>query len=185
MPLSPPACRQQIHTRTVICSGYLRPDALWDIEARMTDTKSYSVHNDFRSVEAGAPFHDMAMRLLIDDALLIHAAEASIEAAPHRICPSVAPHFQRLIGLRIEAGFLAEARKRLGGVWGCTHLVELLGPMATTAIQTIRPMRTLRGGKAMAARPSQIGTCHALAPSSEVVQKYWPSFHQLNGEITV
>jgi hypothetical protein len=176
MPLSPPECRKQIHARTVLCTGYLRTDELWDIEDTMTDAKSYPVHNDFRSVEAGAPFHHMAIRLRVDDALLIHAVEVSIDAAPHRICPSVAPNFQRLIGLRIEAGFLADARRRVGGVCGCTHLVELLGPLATTAIQTILPMRGTRKGKTSVTRPSQIGTCHALAPSSEVVAKYWPSF---------
>ena len=79
-------------------------------------------------------------------------------------------------GLRIQAGFLAEARRRLGGVSGCTHLVELLGPLATTAIQTVVPMRLAAAGRTAAERPSQIGSCHALAPSGEVAAKYWPSF---------
>ena len=113
----------------------------------------------------------------------IHAVDASIDAAPHRVCPSIAPNFQRLVGLRIEAGFLADARRLLGGVLGCTHLVELLGPLATTAIQTILPVRGGVAGSKPAERPSQIGTCHALAPSGEVVAKYWPSFR--NNEIAV
>ncbi len=175
MPLSPSSSRQPIHARTVLCAGYRRDDGLWDIEAKMTDAKSYAIRNDFRSIPAGGYFHDMEMRLRVDDALLIHAVEASIDAAPHRVCSAVTPNFQRLVGLRIEAGFLAEARRRVGGVSGCTHLVELLGPLATTAIQTILPMRLAASGKSAAARPSPIGTCHALAPSSEVVAKYWPT----------
>ena len=112
----------------------------------------------------------------VDDTLLIDAIEASIDAAPHRVCPSVTPNFQRLVGLRIQAGFLAEARRRLGGASGCTHLVELLGPLATEAIQTVVPMRLAAAGRRAAERPSQIGSCHALALSGEVVAKYWPSF---------
>ncbi len=178
MPLSPCESRQPIHARTVLCAGYRRDDGRWDIEAKMTDAKSYALGNDFRSIAAGGHFHDMEMRLRVDDTLLIHAVEASIDAAPHRVCPSVTPNFQRLVGLRIEAGFLAEARRRLGGVSGCTHLVELLGPMATTAIQTILPMRLAAAGRTSAERPAQIGSCHALAPSGEVVAKYWPSFSE-------
>ena len=176
MPLSPCESRQPLHARTVLCAGYRRDDGRWDIEAKVTDAKSYAVRNDFRSIPARGYFHDMEIRLRVDDALHIDAVEASIDAAPHRVCPSVTPNFQRLVGLRIQAGFLAEARRRLGGVSGCTHLVELLGPLATTAIQTVVPMRLAAAERTAAERPSQIGSCHALAPSGEVVAKYWPSF---------
>jgi hypothetical protein len=54
-------------------------------------------------------------------------------------------------------------------------LVELFAQLATTAIQTVHPLR-LRGADS-AARPAQIDTCHALAATSEVVAKYWPQFH--------
>ena len=39
MPLPPPAPRDLKHTRTIVCQGYEREDGLWDIEARLTDTK--------------------------------------------------------------------------------------------------------------------------------------------------
>jgi hypothetical protein len=167
-----------MHTREVACSGYRRTDGLWDIEARMTDRKGYFVQNDHRTVDAGGLFHDMALRVTVDDTLLIHEIDACIDAGPHRICPSVAPNFQRLVGLRIEAGFGSELRRRLGGVHGCTHLVELFGPLATTAIQTVHPLRRGLSGEDGVARPAQIDTCHALAASGEVVARYWPLFHR-------
>jgi Protein of unknown function (DUF2889) len=105
----------------------------------------------------------MALRITVDDTLLIQVIDACIDAGPHRICPSVTPNFQRLLGLRIEAGFGAELRRRLGGVHGCTHLVEL--------------RRGLPGVDGTA-RPAQIDTCHALAAAGEVVAKYWPRFHR-------
>jgi Protein of unknown function (DUF2889) len=178
MPLSRPAARVPMHTRDIACCGYRRTDGLWDVEARMTDRKGYSVHNDHRTVDAGAPFHDMALRVTVDDTLLIHAIEACIDAGPHRICPSVTPNFQRLVGLRIEAGFGAELRRRLGSTHGCTHLVELFGPLATTTIQTVHPLRRGFPDASVDARPAQIDTCHALAATSEVVAKYWPRFHR-------
>jgi hypothetical protein len=47
----------------------------------------------------------------------------------------------QLKGLRIGAGFGRIARERLSGAQGCTHLNELLIPLATTAFQTLSPVR--------------------------------------------
>jgi hypothetical protein len=182
VPLPCPAPRAQVHTRDVICCGYRRTDGLWDVEARMTDRKAYAVCNDHRTVEAGAPFHDMALRVTIDDGLLIHAVDTSVDAAPHQICPVVTPNFKCLVGLRIGAGFGAELRRRLSGVRGCTHLVELFGPLATTAIQTVRPLRREFSGADVEPRPVQIDTCHALAAAGQVVARYWPRFHHRTRE---
>lgn len=178
MTLPSAASRTLMHTREIICCGYRRTDGLWDIEARMTDRKGYAVQIDHRSVNAGSQFHDMALRLTVDDTLLIHAVEACIDAGPHRICPAVAPDFQCMVGLRIAAGFGVELRRHVGGVHGCTHLVELCGPLATTAIQTVHPLRPNSTVGNAPARPAQIDTCHALAAAGEVVGKYWPRFYQ-------
>ncbi len=177
MPLPPPTERVTMHAREVVCRGYRRADGLWDIEARVTDRKGYAVHNDHRTVEPGTPFHDMALRVTLDDSLLIHAIEACIDSGPHRICPAVTPNFQRLVGLRIATGFGPELRRLVGGVHGCTHLGELFGPLATAAIQTIHPLRRGFSGADPAARPAPIDTCHALAATGAVVAKYWPRFH--------
>ncbi len=45
MPLSDPAPRKPLHKRANECRGYRRDDGLWDIEAHMTDTKSYVFAN--------------------------------------------------------------------------------------------------------------------------------------------
>jgi len=34
--------RRLMHTRTVECKGYLRDDDLWEVEARLVDTKPYT-----------------------------------------------------------------------------------------------------------------------------------------------
>lgn len=188
MPLSSPAPREHIHTRTIDCRGYRRDDGLWDIEGHITDVKTYGFGNHFRGeIASGTPVHDMWLRLTVDDRLTIHAVEAATDASPYAICPNVVPNFQRLKGLRIRPGFQRQVRELLGGTAGCTHLVELLGPVATTAFQTIFPYRDRqRRGEGSAAhgaaersrrKPRLIDTCHAFASDGEVVKHYWPEFY--------
>ena len=190
MPLSPPTTsREHIHTRNVECRGYRRDDGLWDIEGRITDVKTYAFANHFRGeIAPGMPVHDMWLRLTVDDRLVIHAVEAATDQSPYAVCPAVVPKFQALKGLRIYPGFQKQVRDLLGGVQGCTHLVELLGPVATTAYQPIFPYRERQRLREPAAgapsgkerprrKPRLIDSCHAFASDGDVVKRYWPDFY--------
>jgi hypothetical protein len=188
MPLPTPAPREPIHTRTIDCRGFRREDGLWDIEGHLTDTKTYAFNNQFRGeLPAGAPVHDMWLRITVDDRLVIHAVEAVTEASPYPVCPAITPNFQRLKGLRIYPGFQKQVRDRLGGTQGCTHLVDLLGPLATTAYQTVFPYRAQQYEQRLARdgrpperptrKPKLVDSCHAFASDGEVVQRYWPEFY--------
>jgi hypothetical protein len=197
MPLSPPDGRQHLHTRRVTCQGFFREDGLWDIEGRITDTKSYEHANEWRgALGAGEFVHDMSIRLTLDHKFTIVDVEAVTDSSPYRICGEVAPDFKKLIGLRVGGGFHRAVRERLGGVHGCTHIVELLGPVATTAFQTVssskardlnRQHRAKTGTlpKPNAAKtsskpprkPNVIDTCHAWAADGEVVKRWAPQFY--------
>jgi hypothetical protein len=181
MPLSAPAPRQHIHTRQVECRGYRRDDGLWDIEGHLTDVKTYGFESEFRGeVAPGMPIHDMWLRLTVDDALQIHAVEAVTAASPYEVCPAVTPNFQRLVGLKIRPGFNSRVKELLGGVEGCTHLVELLGPLATTAFQTIFPWKHRYAPQSVerpkGKRPRLLDTCHAFKSDGEIAQRLWPDF---------
>jgi hypothetical protein len=180
MSLSPPEARTPVHHRRIDCTGYRRDDGLWDIEARLVDTKTYDFANHDRggSIRAGEPLHEMALRVTIDTDFLIHRVEAVTDHGPFRVCGAIAPSFSELAGLRIGKGFLGEVRRRLGGVKGCTHLVELFGPLATTAYQTLYPAREAKAqAEPQRDRPRIIDTCHALSASGEVVARLWPDFY--------
>ena len=180
MPLSTPAPRAEIHQRQIECRGYRREDGRWDIEGHLTDTKTYAFSNRYRGeVAAGEPVHEMWLRLTIDETMKIHAVEAATEHGPFPICPAITPRFRLLEGLTIGPGWTRAVRKRLGGRLGCTHLVELLGPLATTAYQTLVGQRSRAEEKAIDAgqRPALLDTCHALASDSPVVRDLWPRFH--------
>ncbi|MGB0670945.1 MAG: DUF2889 domain-containing protein, partial [Rhodospirillales bacterium] len=149
MPLSRPAPRQLIHTRSIRVEGYQRDDGLWDIEASLIDTKTYSFANQDRGgIRAGEPVHHMLVRLTLDDRMLVHQAETSTEAAPFFCCPDINPAFSELAGLSIKSGWRQEVLTRFGRVRGCTHIVDLLvGPIAQTAHQTIAAARLRRHGQ--------------------------------------
>src|SRR5579872_2480744 len=197
MPLSPSPERELLHSRDIILRGYRRADGLYDIEAQLTDTKSYgSANRDRGYIEAGEPIHGMWLRLTVDEQRCIVACEAASDYTPYAICPTAAPNFSRLAGLYIKPGFLKEAQKRIGGAAGCTHLRELLQQMATTAYQTIDPARARREALAagevdkpgsdrldvrisakMGGAPAILNTCIAYGTDSPVVQRRWPHLY--------
>ena len=130
MPLSSAAPHKLIHTRQVECRGYHRDDGLWDIEGHLTDIKTYPFESESRgTVEPGDPVHEMWIRLTVDDSLIVQSIEAVTDKSPFPVCSAITPNFQRVVGLSIRPGFLSRLRERLGGVEGCTHLVELMGPI--------------------------------------------------------
>lgn len=185
--LPPPAPRTLIHVRRIALDGFRRDDGLWDIEAQLVDTKNYGFDATERGhVAAGDPVHDMWLRVTIDDRFTVQDIAASTVAAPFAICPAITGAFKILIGLTIGPGWNAAIRERLGGVAGCTHHVELLGPIGTVAFQTVWPLREREARERAAAegrelprpsrRPPIIDTCHAFAADGPVVRARWPDF---------
>lgn len=179
MPLSDPVEREHLHARTYEFRGFRRSDGLWDIEGHLTDRKAYRFKNDFRGeIEAGEPLHDMWIRLTIDEDFLVHDIEAATDAGPFRVCPDVVPNFKRIIGVRMSTGWRQKVRERVGGVEGCTHLVEMLGAMATVAYQTLYAARKRKEEQSQNTRkPALIDSCHAFRSDGEVVKKAWPEFY--------
>ncbi|MBM3583427.1 MAG: DUF2889 domain-containing protein [Alphaproteobacteria bacterium] len=184
MPLSPPAPREHLHTRRIVCEGFLRADGLWDIEAYLLDTKTYAFTNHDRgTIAPGGPLHEMRLRLTLDDAMTVRAVDAVTESGPYTMCGAITPAFKALEGLTVGPGWRRRVHELLGGVKGCTHLVELLGPMATVAFQTIwsakgREKRARSdGAKPPAAgrparKPGFIDGCHALASDGPIVRDH-------------
>lgn len=176
MPLSAPVARNPIHTRQVICRGFRRLDGLWDIEGLLIDTKDYDFQRLFRpdTLKAGEALHKMSVRITVDNDLLIHAVEAVTDDSPFPHCGDITPAFSALKGLNLGQGFLKEVRTRFSGVNGCTHIVEMMGPIATTAFQTIFPV--LSREREQIGRPPIIDSCHAFAADGSVVAHLWPQY---------
>jgi hypothetical protein len=180
MPLSAPAPRKLIHTRAIQCTGYEREDGLWDIEARLTDTKTvpHSRRDGGRERQPGEPVHDMWIRLTIDLDMKIHEVEAKTDEGPYPICANITPNFKALAGLTIGPGWRKGIAERVGGVKGCTHLVELLGPLGTTAFQATNRARQARNaGQPATKKPYQLNSCHVYKDDAPAVLERWPAFY--------
>jgi hypothetical protein len=185
---TPPVPRKELHARAITLRGYNRDDGLFDIEARLVDTKPFPLPNQDRGrIPAGEPLHEMGVRLTLDHAMRIVAAEAATDHAPYAVCPQAAPNFARLVGLQVRRGFFKEAMQRVGGAAGCTHLRELLQQMATVAFQTIGPARArqelphakadeldTRISEHFGGAERMLNTCLAYAANSPVVRRRWP-----------
>ncbi|MEM6904213.1 MAG: DUF2889 domain-containing protein, partial [Pseudomonadota bacterium] len=120
----------------------------------------------------------------VDDALTVVDADASTDGSPFSICGSITPVYRELVGLRIGPGWTKQTKSRFGGIQGCTHITELLGPVATTAFQTVYPYLARKHQKPVEGDvtdknkpPPLLNTCHAFAAHSPLVKKRWPEFY--------
>jgi hypothetical protein len=150
----------------------------------MTDVKTYGFENDWRgTVQAGEPLHEMLLRVTIDDQFVIRDVEAATEHSPFQMCPDITPNYKALIGITMGPGWRRAIRQKVGGREGCTHLTELLFPMATVAFQTIWPRRRHKARQSDSnvsdsnRRPQVLDTCHAWASDSPVVKNNAPKFY--------
>ena len=182
--LPPPQPRSQLHTRQVTCTGWLREDGLWEVEARLSDQRAYDmdpafVRGNVVMRKAGDPIHLMSLRIALDDSFTIVEAQAVSHQVPYPDCVDINATYAQLVGLRIEAGFTSAVKTRFRGALGCTHLTELMGPVATTALQSIRPAmerrRHQQGLPPMeeGPRPPLLDTCHGLRRGGEPAIVRW------------
>lgn len=180
MPLPAGAPRKLIHNRSIECRGYERQDGLWDIEAHLVDTKTH-VHqrrDGGRERQPGEPLHEMWLRVTIDLDFLIHDVEAATDSSPYEACGAITPNFKALKGVTIGPGWRRKTLERLGGIKGCTHLVELLGPLGTTAYQATGRARERRNaGKPVTKKPYHINSCHMYKEDGPTVKERWPQFY--------
>lgn len=173
--LNTPVMREIKHRRRVISDGFLRSDELWEVEARMQDIKAYDIWRDFDGelVAQDTPFHDICVRIALDDTFTIKEIEVSIDAHPFPNCHEVAPNFSQLVGTRITAGWLSYVKKTFSGVAGCTHVLELMPVVATTAFQMMwYPLAEKYPERTKAAINSFSDNCYGWAEQGPMMTKF-------------
>ncbi|MBT6033714.1 MAG: DUF2889 domain-containing protein [Kordiimonadaceae bacterium] len=182
MPLSASVAREKIHTRNIELTGYEREDGLWDIEAHMTDVKTYGFDNKFRGrVNPGDPIHEMWVRLTVDQSFMVVDAEAVTENHPLENCPNITSVYKELIGIRIGRGWRRAINEKVRGRLGCTHITELLQQLATVSFQSMigrLKKKEGHGDPAAHFKPLIINTCHAWADDGEAVKDHFPDHYK-------
>ncbi|MCS6996700.1 MAG: DUF2889 domain-containing protein [Casimicrobiaceae bacterium] len=177
MPLSAPTARERLHLRRITYEGYRRADDLFDIEARLIDTKDHPYRLATGERAPHQPVHEMLVRVTIDRDFNVVAIEASTEAMPYPgECDKITPAYGKLVGANLLRGFRKTVAERLGGVLGCTHLSELLAFLPTAAVQTFAGLRPETEGWGER-KPFQLDGCHALSTEGELVRRYYPKWY--------
>lgn len=176
-----PPTRKPLHRRQITCTAYLRDDGVIDIEAELKDVSPDGTHLLFKQVPPGGAIHHMHVSVTVDMDLVIQDITARMLSGPAGSCPEVEPAYDALRGLALRAGFRRMVKERVGGVKGCTHMTDLLGPMATTAVQSRFALdRARRNGRmpgdevGFMPKPALIESCHTYRAESAAVKVIWP-----------
>jgi hypothetical protein len=182
MPLPPSDPQRQLkHHRAISVQAYARDDGLWEVDARITDVKSRDIACADGVRPAGAPVHDLLLRLVVDTHFNILQSGAQSEATPYPgHCDQHGDAYGRLAGMNLMQGFKRAVREALGGVAGCTHLTELADVLPTAVIQAFAgEVIDTRGDGDQ--KPFQLDRCHALASHGEVVRLHYPRWFRQPG----
>ena len=185
MPLPLSVSREEVHCRRIEMRGYRRADGMYDIEGRLIDTKPqpFALDGIPVIVAPGAHHHDMWVRIVVDDDFVVREVHAASDATPYPACHDAPDTLQALVGARIARGWSATVKERLGGARSCTHLMEMLLPLATAAWQSMIAVRRARPEALDAdGRPLKIDSCYAYASDRELVRIRWPAHY--TGEST-
>jgi len=184
MPLPTPARRETLHTRTLIFECYARDDGLWDIEGHLVDTKAYPQPLYERGeLPPGTPIHDLALRVTVDDQLVIREIAGSMDDTPLGECLQAQAPLQKMLGVTLGPGLRQAIDRALGGTQGCTHFRELLVNAATAAYQAVphaqarkRRLAGLPDEPVGDRPPFHVGRCIAWDVDGSAVARYFPQF---------
>lgn len=177
MPAAHPSItRRPLHRRAVDVQVFARDDGLFDVEARLTDTKTHDVVLAGKTRKSGEPIHEMGLHLTVDASLTITAAIAETLWMPYPgACEAHGDAYGRLVGLNLIRGFRRAVQERLGGTRGCTHLTELCQVLPTAVMQAMAgSVIDTDEGDAAGNPPFQLDRCHALRRDGPTVAKFYP-----------
>ncbi|MES2972240.1 MAG: DUF2889 domain-containing protein [Pseudomonadota bacterium] len=174
--------REELHHRQVDLRFYRRSDGLYEVTGKLLDRKTQPFMRQLAAepTPPGTPVHDISVYLVLDEDLVVQDAGAVMDTTPYDVCRGATATLAPLKGLQIGAGWNRKVRDVLGGAASCTHIAELLGPMATTAFQGLAPKRlaviNLPGHEKQ--RQAKVNSCFAYAAHRSVVARLWPELHE-------
>ncbi len=172
--------RQLKHRRHIDVHIYARGNGLWEVDARITDVRARETQMATGMLPAGAPIHDMLLRLVVDERFNVVEAGAETLAAPYPgSCSDYGDLYGRLVGLNLMLGFRHAVKERLGGIQGCTHITELTQVLPTAVVQAFAgEVIDTRGDSAESTQPFQIDRCRALRADGPAVKTYYPRWYR-------
>jgi len=177
LPLAAPE-RQLKHRRSIDVQIFARGNGLWEVDARLIDTKTRDIPIAGGMRRAGEPVHEMLLRLVVDEQLNVVEAGSDTLWMPYPgHCGDHGDAYSRLVGLNLLKGFRQAVKERLGGVLGCTHITEMCQVLPTAVIQAFAGI-VINTRDDAEQRPFQIDRCHALRADGEAVRTFYPRWYR-------
>ena len=172
--------RRLLHRRAIDVQIFAREDGFFEVEAKLTDTKTHDVPLAGAPRRAGEPIHDMGLHLIVDGRLNIQAASSHTDSMPYPdACGAHGNAYARLVGLNLMKGFRPGVKNALAGTQGCTHLTELCQSLPTAVIQAFAgTVINTREGAGDGQPPFQLDRCHALRSDGPTVQLHYPRWYR-------
>ena len=172
--------RELKHRRSIDVQIYARGNGLWEVDARITDVRPQETRMVTGMLPAGAPIHDMLLRLVVDERFNVIEAGAQTSVMPYPgECDNYGDVYGRLVGLNLMEGFRQAVKERLGGVQGCTHITELTQVLPTAVVQAFAgEVIDTHGASESSRQPFQIDRCHALRADGLTVKTYYPRWYR-------
>lgn len=173
--------REELHFRRLDFRGWRRSDGLFEVEARLLDSKphDFAPPSGSRVVPANEAIHDLGLRLVFDEDLVVQAVSSFVHAFPYPPCPRGGDSLQALVGLRIGAGWSTAVRQRLPASETCAHLREILVPLASAVMQSMNTRRMhLLDATDASGKPLKVDSCYAYGATRELVLQRWPAYHR-------
>jgi Protein of unknown function (DUF2889) len=176
--------RQLKHRRSIDVQIYSRGNGLWEVDARVTDVRARETRMATGLLPAGAPIHDMLVRLVVDEQFNVIESGAQTNSMPYPgECDQFGDAYRQLEGLNLMKGFRQAVKDRLGGTRGCTHINELTQVLPTAVVQAFAgEVLDTRGDGAASAQPFQIDRCRALRADGPAVKTYYPRWYRASAD---
>ncbi len=124
-----------VHERKLELRSYPLDDGRLIIEGWLRDERLVDGYHWNGVRRDPGVVHWMCIRFLVGDCpLTILEAEGEMPNVPHDLCPTTLEGIERVVGVKIIAGYSEQIRKIFGGVCGCNHLTHLMMVMGTAAL---------------------------------------------------
>ncbi|MBI9082178.1 MAG: DUF2889 domain-containing protein [Desulfobacterales bacterium] len=125
-----------VHTRKIDMRTFETGPGAIVVEGTLIDDRLYATYPMSGERRPPGVVHHMTIRMhVVGPDLTIEAIEVAMPAVPREECRETQSSLDRLLGMRIAAGFTEKVKAQIGGAAGCTHLTALLLAMAPAAVQ--------------------------------------------------
>ncbi|PTB92037.1 hypothetical protein C9974_13870 [Marinobacter sp. B9-2] len=135
--------------------------------------------NGGRRIEVNEAIHDLSLNICFDKSMKIVDLFASPKSFPYSECQCGGNALRNMIGVEMGPGWSRNIHDRVSYKEVCTHLRELLIPLATAAIQSMHLEKEITASKVDdTGKPVRFNSCLAYNESGQLVKSLWPRFYK-------